>query len=555
MRLNAMTKTPMKTKRALHGASPPSASSRLGPISTPLRWAALAGGVLLIVVHFLCLGRYPSLGGDEVYFSPTAYSLVTHGVFARTIHPGPAGFSVRDYFPPVITLLMAGSYELFGFGGWQTRLVTLLCGLAAAFVLFFLVKRMTGNLKAALLACAVFAVDPEVVHSWQTGHYESVFELVAVLTLYLGVLSLSYTGRRLVGIWGLAGVSTALLAITYYPFALPGWLISLLMLRALLWQGREVDAAQKRRATAAFGIGALLVFGPFLWHVSVNPHLFRLQIIDQLGIYSGAAHGGGAGIVHTILSEPSRYFTYMVKDFGLIEVALNAAAVFILLRARRQGSPPGEQDFRPLVLGSIAIWLGFLFFYGAKEAKFFGDVAPYSACAVALAWLEVSRQRGDATQAAPAGRAFLSLTALCLAVGTGLVGLIGYTVLRQWGGRDYPAFARMLTSVIPPGVNVVGPQSVWYALAPQDHLRLYTVGGEQIEGPTGTSQLNDLQSLRSVDYVVLPADEFSGLMLNGLVANVHSHFTFVRRVRVPCVLLPWSKTAPYDVDVYVKRRA
>lgn len=549
-----MTKTPTETKHDPHGASSLSAPIQPGPISAPLRWGALAGGVFLIIVHFLCLGRYPSLGGDEVYFSPTAYSLVTHGVFARTIHPGPAGFSIRDYFPPVITLLMAGSYELFGFGGWQTRLVTLLCGLAAAFVLFFLVKRMTGNPKAALLACAVFVVDPEVLHSWQTGHYESVFELIAILTLFLGVLSLSHTGRRLAGIWGLAGVTTALLAITYYPFALPGCLISLLMLRVLLWKGREVGAAQKRRATAAFGIGALLVFGLFLWHVSVNPHLFRLQIIDQLGIYSGASHGGGAGIVHTIFSEPMRYFTYMVKDFGLIEVATSAAAVFILLRAHRQG-PAGAQDFRPLVLGSLAIWLGFLFFYGAKEAKFFGDVAPYSACAIALAWLEVSRQRRDAAQSVTPGRIFLSLIALCLAAGTCLVCLVGYTVLRQWNGRDYPAFARMLTSVIPPGAHVVGPQSVWYALAPRDHLRLYTVGGEQIEGPTGTSQLNELQSLKSVDYVVLPSDEFSGLMLNGLVANVHSHFTLVRRVRLSCVQLPWLKAVPYDVDVYVKRRA
>ena len=50
---------------------------------------------LIIVLHVLCLGRYPAIGGDEVVNASSALNLVRQGILARPIHHG-SGFPIVD---------------------------------------------------------------------------------------------------------------------------------------------------------------------------------------------------------------------------------------------------------------------------------------------------------------------------------------------------------------------------------------------------------------------------------------------------------------------------
>jgi 4-amino-4-deoxy-L-arabinose transferase-like glycosyltransferase len=64
----------------------------------------------------------------------------------------------RDH-PPLVPLLIALTYLSFGFGEWQTRLLSAIASVCAVWVLHRLVKRERSD-TAALIAAAIYAATP-----------------------------------------------------------------------------------------------------------------------------------------------------------------------------------------------------------------------------------------------------------------------------------------------------------------------------------------------------------------------------------------------------------
>lgn len=84
----------------------------------------------------------------------------THGMPVVTVgrlSHGPLVF-YADH-PPLVPLLIAPVYRLYGVGAWQTRLPTAIATVLAIYVLYLLLIRF-GTARAALMSAALFAATP-----------------------------------------------------------------------------------------------------------------------------------------------------------------------------------------------------------------------------------------------------------------------------------------------------------------------------------------------------------------------------------------------------------
>jgi hypothetical protein len=88
----------------------------------------------------------------------------TRGVPLLTAGQGPdAAIVFYPDHPPLVPLLIAASYRLFGVGEWQTRLPTAIATVAAVAMLYLLLTRF-GSRRAALIAAALFAATPMTLY-------------------------------------------------------------------------------------------------------------------------------------------------------------------------------------------------------------------------------------------------------------------------------------------------------------------------------------------------------------------------------------------------------
>jgi hypothetical protein len=113
--------------------------------------------------------------------------------------------------PPLVPLLIAAAYRVFGVGEWQTRLPTSIATVLAIGVLYLLAKRFATE-RAALVAAALFAATPMVLYF---GGQPEVLGMPLVLFALLTVLAYLDFHReprplafaRLLGAFTLAAVS------------------------------------------------------------------------------------------------------------------------------------------------------------------------------------------------------------------------------------------------------------------------------------------------------------------------------------------------------------
>lgn len=125
--------------------------------------AALAGGatIFILFLFFYNLTDYPPTWFDEGSHLHVPKALVTMGVYADYSSEG-----LRHYGPtigvgPTVMLSIAGSFQLFGVGMMQARLVMVLY-LAAATTLMFLLSLHLLGARAAFVATALLLVTPAV---------------------------------------------------------------------------------------------------------------------------------------------------------------------------------------------------------------------------------------------------------------------------------------------------------------------------------------------------------------------------------------------------------
>ncbi len=537
---------------------------------TPLR-AFFLLSVILIILQLLCLGRYPSMGGDEILRSTTAYTLMTRGNFSTNYLHNVPGCGQNNFYPPVVTLLMYLSYLLFGFGVWQTGIVTLAAGAISSFVFFLLAKKILQDVKLSLLALSIFALNILTFRSWQSGRTEAPFILFLLLCVYL----LYPSQERLVldnpkygnkepqlepknNILGniyhlrispidisllLVGFFAALAFLTYYPFTVPLIFLLLYLLR-YAWQGKYASTfLRKSQMILCVFLGAIPALVPQFLYIATNPKLFSIQILRRSKDYFTSPNFGQQFLL-TIASGLETYVDYAKTYFGLLDIILGVIILTVspfLITSKRERIP---------WIG-LLIWIVFLAFVNKNMMYLYLTVSvPFFALGAVVLWKKLlSRSSKSFT-------VYFFRILLFAVIGINLLRLavVGFTLFYQWRGRDYNTFIARVKSSLPNDAQIIGPGITWYALAERtSSLVLYSQGNQIPELETNErAWFNNVDNLKTITHVIIHKNFEINKRCNILNNYLHTNFVLEKTISLPFKPLFWAKNCPFDVAIYVR---
>lgn len=123
-----------------------------GPVVLAL--VLLSAGYLVAVLPYL--GDFPVLDWPQMGIIAPAHKLADEGVYGNDLFAGYHRSEERNYeYMPAYPLLVALSFELFGLGVWQARLVSVLCGWLTLLLIFQLGRQLYGT-AAGLIAATLW---------------------------------------------------------------------------------------------------------------------------------------------------------------------------------------------------------------------------------------------------------------------------------------------------------------------------------------------------------------------------------------------------------------
>jgi 4-amino-4-deoxy-L-arabinose transferase-like glycosyltransferase len=129
--------------------------------------AVMVGAAVLFVTLAMgvALTKFPE--ADEGWFASPALNLITHGSLGTSVLE-PSGILTRQlkginqytyWVMPLHLVAQAGWYEIFGFSLFSMRTLSIFWGLVALAAWFLIIKRLTGERAAAVLAFVFIASD------------------------------------------------------------------------------------------------------------------------------------------------------------------------------------------------------------------------------------------------------------------------------------------------------------------------------------------------------------------------------------------------------------
>jgi 4-amino-4-deoxy-L-arabinose transferase-like glycosyltransferase len=337
----------------------------------------------------------PTPGDDAHAYYALSKSLYTEGSFG-----GPTFENSSDWSPGAPLLYAASFYATGGAREGTARIVELLLGLAAIFVVYLLGRRIACG-PAGLLAAFAVAVYPPFIHS--TGALYS--EPPAILTLPAAVLAFLWAGEQeRLRAWLLPGLLFGLTALIRPEYLLVGAAFAVL---ALVKVGRE-RGWRPGLAGAALLVAALLL--------PIVPWTIRNEIVLNRTVPISTG-GGKALYVGTFLPADGEYQRvkailarrYLHRDLDPHSEALekvNPTPLFNRVAARYPDLP------RDSALGKIG---------KQNLSRYFGeDPIEYAAMTARKAWRMWSAGIGEAMESS-AGRVVQTLVVALALAGLGVL--------------------------------------------------------------------------------------------------------------------------------------
>lgn len=428
-----------------------------------IRRTGLALAVILAVYMVMTLDgltRLPPVHDDEMWNAAPAAKLATTGVYGSDLFAGLHHADHRTYqFMPMLQLLLAAAFRVFGVGLLQIRLVSVAAG-AVLVVLTFLLGRRVGGPSVGLLAAGLLVGARLATGSLDTG-----------LVLVDSVRVVRY--HLLVPIFGLGGLlvferaearpgprpatlgymaAGALCGLSYLShvygvFWLPALWGALLVRRGL-------RAAVWSRQSRALAGGFILAIVPWLVYVlsdlggflgQMSMYRERFAVLDP-GFY-----------LRNVLNEPYRYAGFGVRDLLTFRpgawFAIGAGALAVPASCRsvwRRPTDPIGAALIPLVTFAVLYAL----LLQRKTFVYLLNLLPLALVLVSWhvgRWWEAVRGRGR----------HLVLAAVLLVVAADGVGASVARHRRVLRATGYSELIGRLRPYVPPGALIVGPPRFW----------------------------------------------------------------------------------------------
>jgi hypothetical protein len=334
---------------------------------------------------------------------------------------------------------------------------------------------------------------------------------------------------------------TGIAGADYYPFAAAAVLISLLGLWALVWCDASLRLRDKVAASACFATGlAAISIAVSVW-MSAYFAFCREQIWGMAPDYLafGAAFGRQ---IQVVLAEWRRYWDYAVREAGFPNLALGIVSLAMIPWAARR-----KWELALPWVGVIG-FAAFLSIYVQKDSRYLATLVLLGCIGLAVVYREI-----DSGRFPKLGR-WIVKPLVCLSIAVGILrsAIVAFTLIYQWQGRDFRAFDAEVRSLIPHDARVIGPQTIWYALADSHtDLWLYTQGAERFEQVTGETAMNDSRALAHITHIVIDERQTAN-RLSGLRDYVRTNFRLLATVSPAFAPLPWARNPPLDVEIYAR---
>ena len=224
--------------------------------------------------------------------------------------------------PPFVIWCMMASCKVLGFNELAIRLPNALSGLIVCFIIFFFLRRLTGDPLTGFAAALALVSSSGYVcrHGTRTGEYDAfltLFVLIYCLSLFLLMEDVGEKRKRQLWVVFTFGMILAILTKGIAALMItPGLFIYILMRRKLLWFIRS-----KETYISSFSI-VLIGLGYYLLREHFNPGFLETVNRNELsGRYINTNEGHEAGAMFYINLIKDLYFPYWLAVAGLAAAA------------------------------------------------------------------------------------------------------------------------------------------------------------------------------------------------------------------------------------------
>lgn len=457
-------------------------------------WAIIVVAVFL-TISLRHLDTVPPVHEDEPWQASVGAKLATEGVFGSDLMGGFHGSERRFYgFMPVHSMLLSVVFRVAGIGLFQTRLETVLLGLAVLILTGVLTSRLFDGV-VAVTAMVVLVMVPwlPMLPYRLTGIPLIDQARIARYDLGVGVFAL---GALLLFLSGSEGRSTWRFAAAGAMVGVAGLcnLYGFFMLPILIVLGPWNN--ERRGHLAALVIGLTVAVLPYVFYVLADLDAWAAQTYLFAPRFKLLTPGW---YLDNLLAESHRYGELSLRALLqpgtlLLLIAVPGAVAVLLRRAWRDH----DRAARAIVTPTIMLPIMLALLISTKQPGYLLIVVPF--CAVTTAWAAVTLWR----------RRRWPLRSMLLAAGLVVAfdGAAALAALDRHARKTtpYPEFALELRRAIPDNSRVLALHRFWFGLEDLE-VRSWWVPMALADPRTSPSVIDFGRSLDAFDPDIFLVDD------------------------------------------------
>lgn len=170
------------------------------------KWFIIIPGIIWILYHFITLSRSPLPYFDEAFFASITKSLQDEGLLMLKMSTVPRFESEEVlFYGPVYFYIQLFITNLIGWGIFEFRLLSLLCGFGIVIMIMLIAKCLSIKKGGFIMLFYILILDPELNANMHSARMDS----LALLTFLLGIYFLFFSRIKSMSSILLAGVFLA----------------------------------------------------------------------------------------------------------------------------------------------------------------------------------------------------------------------------------------------------------------------------------------------------------------------------------------------------------